>query len=169
MIVQARAFSRTHSSFTFTFARVSDPYAFSISLDLAGSTAHTLDLHWSGPPSPHQKYINLYRILYVEAASNEDGGVSPHHPRHRARPQLHPNEIQSVFKVAKIDSVNAVMLTGLRPLTNYQVWLQAYLRNGKVIESNVLDVSTNDGVAMRGPHGHGHGGMGIARICVICS
>ena len=35
-------------------------------------------------------------------------------------------------------------LRGLRPLTRYQVWLQAYLRNGKVIESNVLEVATND-------------------------
>ena len=35
-------------------------------------------------------------------------------------------------------------LSGLRPLTRYQVWLQAYLRNGKVIESNVLEVATND-------------------------
>ena len=37
-----------------------------------------------------------------------------------------------------------MVLSGLRPLTRYQVWLQAYLRNGKVLESNVLEVATND-------------------------
>ena len=37
-----------------------------------------------------------------------------------------------------------VVLSGLRPQTRYHVWLQAYLRNGKVIESNVLEVATND-------------------------
>ena len=36
------------------------------------------------------------------------------------------------------------MLSNLRPETRYQVWLQAYLRNGKVIESNVLEVATNN-------------------------
>jgi hypothetical protein len=122
-----------------------------MALALAGATAHTLDLHWSGPPSPHQKFVNIYRVLYVE-----DEHEHTHAP--------HPNavlEIQSIFKVAKIDSINAVMLTNLKPNTRYQVWLQAYLRNGKVLESNVLEVETNDrkdGSRGGGGDRHGHGG-----------
>ena len=29
--------------------------------------------------------------------------------------------------------------------SRYQMWLEAYLRNGKVIQSNVLEVQTEDG------------------------
>ena len=61
-----------------------------------------------------------------------------------------------MFKVAKIDSMNAVMLNNLKPETHYQVWLQAYLRNGKVIESNVLEIATNNRAV--GHHGAGGGG-----------
>ena len=114
-----------------------------------GATAHTLDLHWSGPPNPHQKYVSIYRVLYVEEDDHDHHHL---HHQHQHQQQRHHAaiasnsivEIQSVFKVAKIDSMNAVMLRNLRPLTRYQVWLQAYLRNGKVIESNVLEVRTND-------------------------
>lgn len=30
-------------------------------------------------------------------------------------------------------------------LPRYQVWLEAYLRNGKVMQSNVLEITTEDG------------------------
>ena len=90
-----------------------DPYDFSIALNLVSASAHTLDLHWSGPPNPHQKYVNIYRVLYVEDDDHDD-----HHQQHHQQQQRHRAaeaaslmsnsvvEIKSVFKVAKIDSMN---------------------------------------------------------------
>lgn len=76
-----------------------------------GATAHTLDLHWSGPPNPHQKYVNIYRVLYV--VEDDDDHHHQHQHRHNVGQQRHQHamsnsvvEIQSVFKVAKIDSHN---------------------------------------------------------------
>eukprot|EP00095_Tigriopus_kingsejongensis_P003970 maker-scaffold310_size212938-snap-gene-0.12 protein:Tk03970 transcript:maker-scaffold310_size212938-snap-gene-0.12-mRNA-1 annotation:"epidermal cell surface receptor" len=111
---------------------VQDPYQFDVNLDPGRISGNSLELVWSGIPNPHQEYVNLYRILYTE-----DNG-EPHHPH------LNSVETQSVFKIAKIDSTKSVVLRNLKPLTKYQVWLEAYLRNGKVFQSNVLDVRTTD-------------------------
>ena len=89
-----------------------DPYDFSIALNLVSATAHSLDLHWSGPPNPHQKYVNIYRVLYVEDDHHEHHHHQQHQQQQRHRVEaasLLSNsvvEIKSVFKVAKIDSMN---------------------------------------------------------------
>ena len=95
-----------------------DPYDFSIALNLVSASAHTLDLHWSGPPNPHQKYVNIYRVLYVEDDDHDQHHQHHLHQhqhqqhqqqRHHAEASLLSNsvvEIKSVFKVAKIDSMN---------------------------------------------------------------
>ncbi len=73
---------------------------------------------------PRQKFVNLYRILYLE--ENAIIGVDPH----------------SAFIVSNIDSITSTRIDVLRPSNAYQIWLEAYLRNGKVIKSNVLAVNT---------------------------
>lgn len=76
---------------------------------------------------PRQSFVNLYRILYLEEAS--DLVQDPH----------------SAFIVSNIDSISSTRIDVLRPNTAYQIWLEAYLRNGKVVKSNVLPIRTEDG------------------------
>ena len=61
-------------------------------------TKQSVTLAWSGVPSPHQKFVNIYRVIYVEDHSNSLEG-------------------RSVFKVAKIDSSRSARITHLRPDT----------------------------------------------------
>ena len=89
--------------------------------------AHSVDLSWSGVPMPRQTYVNLYRINYLEEDLNL---VDPH----------------SAFIVSNIDTITSKRIDVLRPSTAYQIWLEAYLRNGKVVKSsNVLAIKTKDG------------------------
>lgn len=61
-------------------------------------TKQTVTVAWSGVPTPQQKFVNIYRIIYVEDHSNSLEG-------------------RSVFKVAKIDSSRSARITHLRPDT----------------------------------------------------
>ena len=91
-------------------------------------TSSSVDLSWTGIPMPRQTYVSLYRILYLE----DDvipGGLDPH----------------SAFIVSNIDTITSTRIGVLRPSTSYQIWLEAYLRNGKVVKSNVLPIQTKNG------------------------
>ena len=89
--------------------------------------AHSVDLSWTGVPMPRQTYVNLYRINYLEEDLNL---VDPH----------------SAFIVSNIDTITSKRIDVLRPSTAYQIWLEAHLRNGKVVKSsNVLAIKTKDG------------------------
>ena len=85
-----------------------------------------MDLSWTGVPIPHQRYVNLYRILY-----QEENIVDPN-----------PH---SAFIISNINSISSSRIDLLRPSTAYQIWLEAYLRNGKVVKSNVLAITTQEG------------------------
>jgi hypothetical protein len=61
-------------------------------------TKQIVSVSWSGVPTPHQKFVNIYRILYLEDHSNSLEG-------------------RSVFKVAKIDSSRSARISHLRPDT----------------------------------------------------
>ena len=63
-------------------------------------SGNSIDLAWSGVPNPQQKYVNLYRVLYVEDDKNSI-------------------ETQSVFKVAKFDSMKAMRIKRLKLDTRY--------------------------------------------------
>ena len=88
--------------------------------------ANSVDLSWTGVPIPHQRYVNLYRILY-----QEENIVDPN-----------PH---SAFIISNINSISSSRIDLLRPSTAYQIWLEAYLRNGKVVKSNVLAITTQEG------------------------
>ena len=105
-----------------------DPYNFTIKLvsDQREIGANSVDLSWTGVPIPHQRYVNLYRILY-----QEENIVDPN-----------PH---SAFIISNINSISSTRIDLLRPSTAYQIWLEAYLRNGKVVKSNVLAITTQEG------------------------
>ena len=101
--------------------------------------AYDVDLSWTGVPMPHQQFVNLYRILYHEQNINS---VEP--------------ELFDIFILAQdiighnSDSISKSRIISLSPDTPYQIWLEAYLRNGKVVTSNVLDVTTRQGPTNKG-------------------
>ena len=108
---------------------------FDVTLSADRVSGHSADLRWTGVPMPHQKYVNLYRVLYQEAEHNAVPGAD-----HR----LNSVETKSVFRDAKLDTEKGLRLRGLDLDTKYKVWLEVYLRNGKVFQSNVLEVETAD-------------------------
>jgi hypothetical protein len=77
---------------------VPDPFEFAIQLKVDEVTKQIVSVSWSGVPTPHQKFVNIYRILYLEDHSNSLEG-------------------RSVFKVAKIDSSRSARISHLRPDT----------------------------------------------------
>ena len=48
----------------------------------------------------------------------------------------------SVFKISKLDSPKRIQVVSLVSDQEYQIWLEAYLTNGKTIASNVLTFHT---------------------------
>ena len=100
-----------------------DPFDFKIKLQADHVDALSMDLSWTGIPSPYQKFINLYRILYLE---EDMPGMDPH----------------SAFIVSNIDVLSSSRIGHLQPQKAYQVWLEGFLRNGKVVKSNVLSITT---------------------------
>ena len=48
----------------------------------------------------------------------------------------------SVFKISKLDSPKRIRVSSLVSNQEYQIWLEAYLTNGKTIQSNVLTFHT---------------------------
>ena len=75
-----------------------DPDDFKIKLKSDLRCKHLVDVSWSGVPMPHQQYVNVYHILYKE---EDDVNAIP----------------DSVFKVAKIDSMRATRIGYLAPGT----------------------------------------------------
>ena len=119
-----------------------DPYTFSVRLSVRETFVNGALLVWDGVPSPQQKYVHLYQILFVEEDNAVAGG-----------------DVRSVFKEAKIDSTNSVVLRHLAQDTRYQVWLKAFLRNGKTSKSNFVEVLTSgDNLAATASPSHGPGG-----------
>ena len=80
------------------FSFFTDPYDFKIKLKSDLRCKHLVDVSWSGVPMPHQQYVNVYHILYKE---EDDVNAIP----------------DSVFKVAKIDSMRATRIGYLAPGT----------------------------------------------------
>ncbi len=76
--------------------------------------------------------VDSAHSLYVEAAPGEDEDD-------RARLDgLRPNTEYQVFS-AKRELMSFLILSFLK------VWMEAYLKNGKIKKSNVLDVTTKTG------------------------
>ena len=122
----------------FVYIFFSDPFNFKLHLDMDHVGTYDVDLTWTGVPMPHQQFVNLYRILYHEQNINS---VEP--------------ELFDIFILAQdighnSDSISKSRIISLSPDTPYQIWLEAYLRNGKVVTSNVLDITTRQGHPNKG-------------------
>merc|ERR1719319_1933806 len=91
---------------------------------MVGVNEYSAVIRWIGPPSPEQKYVSIFRIIYYA----DD-----------------PNSIQdeiSLYKISDSFSSPQINITSLYPDTQYKLWIEAYLRNGKKIKSNVAEFMT---------------------------
>jgi hypothetical protein len=64
--------------------------------------AESAEVSWDGVPSPDQKFVNIYRVIYHANSPNSIRDES------------------SVFKISKIDSPKRLTLTNLQTNTDYQ-------------------------------------------------
>merc|ERR1711874_102068 len=109
---------------TFTTQEHVDIYNFKPVLNVINITSNSVEVGWTGVPSPDQKFVNIYRVIYHS---------------------INPNDIRdesSVFKISKIDSPKRINVSALQPNLEYQIWLEAYLTNGKTKKSNVVEFHT---------------------------
>ncbi|XP_065584667.1 roundabout homolog 1-like isoform X2 [Artemia franciscana] len=101
-----------------------NPYNFNISLSVTRIAEMSADLNWTGVPYPEDKYVTLYRVLF-------QGDGDP--------------DTAAAFKLAKYDAPSFMTVKELKPCHKYRFWIEAYLTNGKVKISNVIDVMTKPG------------------------
>lgn len=101
-----------------------DPYAFEIEITAGKVSSQTAELFYSGIPEPEEKYVNVYRVVYLREVERIDA---------------------QTFKIPKTGQERKVFLNDLKPDIEYQVWLEAYLSNGRKKKSNVLTITTRAG------------------------
>ena len=111
----------------FTTEEFIDLYDFKPDLSVLNITGNSVEVGWSGVPSPDQKFVNIYRVIYHSISSD-----------------VAARQESSVFKISKIDSPKRLLVTGLDPDIDYQIWLESYLTNGKIVKSNVEEFRTRD-------------------------
>ncbi|XP_065563841.1 uncharacterized protein LOC136029404 isoform X2 [Artemia franciscana] len=108
----------------FKTLNIEDPYNFNISLSATRIAEMSADLNWTGVPYPEDKYVTIYRVLF-------QGDGDP--------------DTAAAFKLAKHDAPSFMTVKELKPGHKYRFWIEAYLTNGKVKNSNVIDVITKPG------------------------
>lgn len=98
-----------------------------MSLSRAGGRG--VRLAYSGVPAPAPRFVSLFRVLYAEQHANAVA-----------------DSARSVYADAKeLGDAGVISVGDLDKDTEYQVWMEAYLRNGRVAKSNVIEVrTTND-------------------------
>ncbi|XP_071522975.1 uncharacterized protein sas isoform X2 [Panulirus ornatus] len=109
---------------TFTTLPEEDPYAFDIEVTAGKVSSQTAELFYSGVPEPEEKYVNVYRVVYLREVERIDA---------------------QTFKIPKTGQERKIFLSDLKPDIEYQVWLEAYLSNGRKKKSNVLTITTRAG------------------------
>ena len=111
-----------HFTFTVLFP---DPYDFDISIRTGKvTTSHTAELFYSGTPEPEVRYVNEYRVVYINDNERTDS--------------------QS-FKIPKTGQENKVFIGERKPDVKYVVWLEVFLCNGRKKKSNVVEFLTMAG------------------------
>lgn len=109
-----------------TKAPVEDPFDVVITISSIQVSGNAMVVGFKGVPSPQQQFVSLYRLIYSEYHVNA------------------VDESQIVYKEPKVDQPDTITVGNLKKSTRYQLWLEAYMRNGKIVKSNVLDLSTSD-------------------------
>jgi hypothetical protein len=82
---------------------LSDIYDFHLELKLDHVGGESAEVSWDGVPSPDQKFVNIYRVIYHANSPNSIRDES------------------SIFKISKIDSPKRLTIVSLQPNTDYQV------------------------------------------------
>lgn len=108
---------------------VVDLYDFNISLRLENLSAHSVLVVWRGFPRPQYNFVNVYRVVYIDEKERTE---------------------QHTFKLAKSADRPSLLLKNLKANNKYQVWLEAYLKNGKRRVSEVQEFVTKPGLSGRG-------------------
>ncbi|XP_043235759.1 uncharacterized protein LOC122388618 isoform X5 [Amphibalanus amphitrite] len=103
---------------------VVDRYAFNVSLTNVEPGPTSVRVNWTGVPKPQYQFVNVYRIVYIYEKEREE---------------------KHTFKLAKTSESPSVLIKGLKPSSKYQVWLEAYLKNGKKQVSEVREFVTKPG------------------------
>lgn len=101
-----------------------DPYDFEIGIRAGKVSSQTVELFYSGVPEPEVKYVNVYRVVYINDNEKTDS--------------------QS-FKIPKTGQDKMMFLSELKPDVKYVVWLEAFLSNGRKKKSNVVEFMTKAG------------------------
>ncbi|XP_050740420.1 uncharacterized protein LOC127010411 isoform X2 [Eriocheir sinensis] len=109
---------------TFTTLTEEDPYDFEIGIRLGKVSSQTAELFYSGVPEPEVKYVNIYRVVYINDNDRTDS--------------------QS-FKIPKTGQDKKMFLSELKPDVKFVVWLEAFLSNGRKKKSNVVEFTTKAG------------------------
>ncbi|XP_063596478.1 uncharacterized protein LOC134773237 isoform X2 [Penaeus indicus] len=101
-----------------------DPYEFEIEVHAGKVSSQTAELYYSGVPDPEEKYVNVFRAVYVREDERVDA---------------------QTFKIPKTGQEKKIFLGDLKPDVEYNVWLEAYLSNGRKKKSNVIPITTKAG------------------------
>lgn len=108
----------------YQFFLPADPYDFEIGIRVGKVSSQTAELFYSGVPEPEVKYINVYRVVYINDNDRTDS--------------------QS-FKIPKTGQDKKMFLSELKPDVKFVVWLEAFLSNGRKKKSNVVEFTTKAG------------------------
>ncbi|GAB6031256.1 hypothetical protein CHUAL_009060 [Chamberlinius hualienensis] len=111
---------------TFKTLAIFDDYEFNLTLTVDKTTPYSVDLIWTGVQYPEHKYVNVYKILYQKQNGKD----------------IEPSFIYQPPKGNQFQS----RVDNLLPETNYTIWMEAFLTNGKIRSSNVITVSTKVGL-----------------------
>merc|ERR1712032_406013 len=57
----------------FTTEEFIDQYDFKPALSVLNVSDHAVEVGWSGVPSPDQKFVNIYRVIYHSSAAMSSG------------------------------------------------------------------------------------------------
>ncbi|XP_047482174.1 uncharacterized protein LOC125034466 [Penaeus chinensis] len=109
---------------TFMTLPEEDPYEFEIEVRAGKVSSQTAELYYSGVPDPEEKYVNVFRAVYVREDERVDA---------------------QTFKIPKTGHEKKIFLSDLKPDVEYKVWLEAYLSNGRKKTSNVIPITTKAG------------------------
>ncbi|XP_064089511.1 uncharacterized protein LOC135203613 isoform X3 [Macrobrachium nipponense] len=101
-----------------------DKYAFDIVITAGNVTSQTAEIFYSGVSELEEKLVHVYKAVYLR----EEGNIQ-----------------SEIFKIPKADEERKIFLNELKPDVEYEVWLDAYLTNGRKKKSNVITIKTKAG------------------------
>ncbi|KAK3879842.1 hypothetical protein Pcinc_015624, partial [Petrolisthes cinctipes] len=109
---------------TFSTLPEEDLYAFEIQVQAGKVSSQTAELFYSGVPEPEEKFVNVYRVVYLREDERVDA---------------------QAFKIPKTGQDRKIFLENLKPDVEYKVWIEAFLSNGRKKQSNVITITTRAG------------------------